>query len=192
MAGNEHAHHGRFSMRWTADDAAALAASLAESVTTGAGVLDIGGGNGRLASVLAHALACPVTVVDSDADAVREAGALDGITAVCAQATALPFGDGVFDAALLFDALHHVVDQERAVREAARVVRVGGAVIAGELDPRVFRQPDTASLEHVHGEWPVFLEPEALAQLFAAAGVEGECETGPGGSYVFRGVRGSR
>jgi demethylmenaquinone methyltransferase/2-methoxy-6-polyprenyl-1,4-benzoquinol methylase len=176
-------------MRWTAGDAAALAGLLAESATTGAGVLDIGGGTGGLASLLAQALECPVTVVDSDERAVREAGVLDGITAVCADATALPFGDGVFDAAILFDALHHVVDQERAIREVARVVRIGGVVVACELDPRVFRVQVTAVPKRVHGERPVFLEPAVLARLFAATGVDGECETGHGGSYVFRGVR---
>lgn len=46
----------------------------------------------------------------------------------------LPFEDGVFEAILGLNVLHHVADPARAVAELARVLRPGGAFVA--LDPR--------------------------------------------------------
>ena len=43
-----------------------------------------------------------------------------------ADATRLPFRDGVFDAVLIRDLLHHLPDRLAALREARRVLRPGG------------------------------------------------------------------
>jgi hypothetical protein len=50
-----------------------------------------------------------------------------------ADATALPFGDASFDAALSVLMLHHVVEWERAVAETARVLRPGGVIVGADL-----------------------------------------------------------
>jgi ubiquinone/menaquinone biosynthesis C-methylase UbiE len=50
-----------------------------------------------------------------------------------ADATAMPFADGTFDAAYLVTVLGEVPDQDAALRELARVVRPGGRVVVGEL-----------------------------------------------------------
>lgn len=49
------------------------------------------------------------------------------------DATALPFSDGRFDVVLSFAMLHHVVDWERAVAEAVRVLRPGGYLVGYDL-----------------------------------------------------------
>jgi SAM-dependent methyltransferase len=43
--------------------------------------------------------------------------------------TALPFADGSFDAVLLLDVLEHLPDPARALAEARRVLRPGGALV---------------------------------------------------------------
>jgi SAM-dependent methyltransferase len=53
-----------------------------------------------------------------------------------ADATALPFGDGDFDAALSLLVLNFIPEAERAVREMVRVTRPGGVVAASVWDFR--------------------------------------------------------
>lgn len=60
-----------------------------------------------------------------------------------ADATHLPFEDESFDRVLSFLMLHHVIEWERAVAEAARVLRPGGALVGYDL-----LASRTASLVH--------------------------------------------
>ena len=50
-----------------------------------------------------------------------------------ADATALPFPDASFDAALSFIMLHHVVHWEQALAELVRVLRPGGVLVGYDL-----------------------------------------------------------
>jgi len=52
---------------------------------------------------------------------------------LCAQAEQLPFGDGAFDVALFFGSLPYM-QVEQALREAARVLRPGGRIVAIHSD----------------------------------------------------------
>jgi len=55
------------------------------------------------------------------------------------DAQALPFEDGSFDGAVLVAVLGEIPDQERALREIARVLRSGGRLVVGEIfgDPHM-------------------------------------------------------
>jgi SAM-dependent methyltransferase len=90
-------------------------------------VADIGGGTGNYALALKRE-GFDVVVVDASPEMLARAAA-KGLTTVLADAQALPFADGTFDAAMLVSMLHHVDDPERAIREAQRVVRPGGVVV---------------------------------------------------------------
>lgn len=52
-----------------------------------------------------------------------------GHPAVIGDITAIPFGSGRFDVATSFDVLQCVPDDKQAVREMARLVRPGGAIV---------------------------------------------------------------
>ena len=102
-------------------------------------VLEVGAGSGAMAAqLLARTDAVRVTVTDFDSamvDAARDrlADFGDRATVRQADATALAFPDASFDAVLSWIMLHHVVEWEKALAEAVRVVRPGGHVVGYDL-----------------------------------------------------------
>ena len=98
-------------------------------------VADIGCGGGALLRRLTRAGFAPVGV-DPSAAALARARTLVGpdVGLVEAGAEALPLANGAFDAAIFLNSLHHVPvpHMDRALAEAARVVRPGGEVVVVE------------------------------------------------------------
>jgi SAM-dependent methyltransferase len=98
-------------------------------------VLDVGGATGVYAGPLA-ADGYRVRVIDPVPEHVVEAATLAGVTAVVGDARALPAADAAADAVLLLGPLYHLPDEADRVgawREAARVVRPGGVVVAATI-----------------------------------------------------------
>jgi len=56
-----------------------------------------------------------------------------GASVQTADATAMPFPDGSFDSVVSCLMLHHIIDWEGAVAEAARVLRPGGIFVGYDL-----------------------------------------------------------
>lgn len=102
-------------------------------------ILEIGAGSGAMAAeLLAHHEQPSMTVTDFDqrmvdAAAARLAAFGDRVTVRQADATALPFPDGSFDAVLSWVMLHHTVQWEKALAEAVRVLRPGGHLVGYDL-----------------------------------------------------------
>src|SRR4051812_32132541 len=91
-------------------------------------VLDIGCGGGFLSNYLGQ-LGHEVTGLDVSLDALRVASAHDHSGAVHymrGEALELPFADSSFDVVCAMDFLEHVEDPERAIAEAARVLKPSG------------------------------------------------------------------
>jgi len=81
-----------------------------------------------------------------------------GIDACCdapwcrtASATAIPFGDGVFDAALMLEVIEHIPHDERAIvaRESMRVLKAGAPLIVATPN-RLFPLDEHGKLLRVH------------------------------------------
>jgi SAM-dependent methyltransferase len=102
-------------------------------------VLEIGCGGGAMAAaMLARDRQIRLTAVDLDpemvATAARRLAAAPGQShAEVADAAALPFPDGSFDAVVSCLMLHHVGDWERAIAEVGRVLRPGGRFLGYDL-----------------------------------------------------------
>jgi SAM-dependent methyltransferase len=174
-----------------------LAPQMADlaSVHAGQRVLDVGSGPGALTAELVRRLGAPaVAAVEPSAplrDALREA--LPDVEAERASAEALPFGDGVFDAALAQLVVHFMTDPVAGLREMARVTRAGGVVAAcvwdhagersplsvfwraaRELDPEARDESDLAGAREGH-----LLELMREAGLQRVAGAELEVPFAP-------------
>jgi ubiquinone/menaquinone biosynthesis C-methylase UbiE len=101
--------------------------------TTGDRVLDVGCGPGTYHPALAAA-GVRLTACDTSAGMLREAvaQAAEGrfhISAVRANAEALPFTGDLFDIVMANHMLYHVPDRRRALSEMRRVLRIGGRAI---------------------------------------------------------------
>ena len=102
-------------------------------------MLEIGAGSGAMsAGLLSRFPQAAIVATDYDPEMVTVAGrALSRwpgrATVERADATSLPFGDGRFDLVLSCAMLHHVVDWERALSEASRVLKPGGRLVGFDL-----------------------------------------------------------
>ena len=130
-------------------------------------VLDAGSGDGAAASYLAPHCRT-LTCVDTSAkmiDAARRrlAGSAHA-RALVADAQALPFAAGSFDAVLLFHTLTYAEAPERVVAECARVLRPGGRLVVLSLD-----EHEQQALTVPFGERHAGFSPKALRELLRDA-----------------------
>lgn len=178
----------RYGDRFTAEDAGLIASWLRPAVTPGGHVLDVGGGAGQLAELLAEALDAHVTVLDPTPEMVAHVPDGERLSAVQGTAEEMPLHDGEFDAIVVTDAFHHFRDQVAAVAEFRRVVRDGGFVLVLDLDPRPLTMRLIRFGERVLGEPGAFMTPERMCAFMAEHGIDGECQPLSAAGYRFLGT----
>jgi demethylmenaquinone methyltransferase/2-methoxy-6-polyprenyl-1,4-benzoquinol methylase len=117
-------------------------------------VLDIATGTADLA-IKAEELLHPREIVGVDLSAemlrfgrekLRKKGLSERITLQQADAEALPFPDGAFDAALVAFGVRNFENLEAGLRDIARVLRPGGALVVLE-----FSRPRQAPIKQLYG-----------------------------------------
>jgi ubiquinone/menaquinone biosynthesis C-methylase UbiE len=99
-------------------------------------LLEVGAGTGWWSRILARR-GFSVTALEPSA-AMRHVGAAresEPIEWVVGTAERLPVADEAFDVVLLMTVLEFLSSPERAIAEAWRVVRPGGTLVVGHLDP---------------------------------------------------------
>nr|MDO8081416.1 class I SAM-dependent methyltransferase [Candidatus Freyarchaeota archaeon] len=103
-------------------------------------VLEVGTGKGRIAIELAK-IGCKVTAVDVSkemlriaAQRAREKSVAERIIFEEGDAENLTYADNFFDAAICIAALIHIPNQQKCVRELARVTRTNGIVIVNQAN----------------------------------------------------------
>jgi demethylmenaquinone methyltransferase/2-methoxy-6-polyprenyl-1,4-benzoquinol methylase len=100
----------------------------------------------------------------------QRAGKHCKVPMVAADALALPFADGVFDAVTISFGLRNVADPDVALTELARVTRPGGRLVVCEFSTPTWRAFRTVYLEYLMGALPavarrVSSNPEAYVYL---------------------------
>lgn len=132
-------------------------------------VLDVGCGDGAVAACIAP-YCTSITCVDVNPrllDRARERlGKHQHVRVQPADVHELPFGDGAFDAVLLFHTLNYAERPARALAECARVLRPGGRLVVLCLD-RHEQQDITAA----YGERHPGFSPRSLRSLLTTAGL---------------------
>ncbi|PWK85699.1 methyltransferase family protein [Lentzea atacamensis] len=143
-------------------------------------LLEIGAGSGAMsAELLARHGDLTAVVTDFDPRMVESAQRVLApfgarATARQADATALPFEDGRFDAVLSCGMLHHVGDWRAALAEVVRVLRPGGRFVGYDI-------VRTRPVELLGLGTATMIRPgelrEAFAELPVTAGVRGSSLT---------------
>lgn len=132
-------------------------------------LLDAGGGTGRVAEALRPYVDWLV-VADVSCRMIAQARQ-KGLSATSTQTEDLPFRDATFDRVLMVDALHHVLDQAKTVRELYRVLKVGGRLVIEEPDLRKFAVKLIAVAEKLALMRSHFLAPSQIARLFPSQAI---------------------
>lgn len=117
----------------TPDDAVEQALVAALGTAPLGELLDIGTGTGRMAELFGDA-AAHIVALDKSLEMLRVARAKlqhlppDRVELVQGDFLALPFADARFDTVLLHQVLHFTAEPERALAEAARVLKPAGRI----------------------------------------------------------------
>lgn len=115
-------------------------------VRPGERVLDLAGGSGDIAQLVAERVGDKGHVVLSDInpamlgvgrDRLIDAGKIARVTPVLVNAEAIPFADGSFDLVTIAFGLRNVTDKARALSEMHRVLKPGGRALILEFTPEV-------------------------------------------------------
>ncbi|MEM7413304.1 MAG: methyltransferase domain-containing protein [Myxococcota bacterium] len=154
---------------------------VALGLAPGERVLDIGVGPGFLADDMARIVGADGHVAGIDTSepmlAMARARCGEGVDLRTADATALPFDAGAFDAVVSTQVLEYVPDLDGALAEIARVLRVGGraVILDTDWDTAVWQTEDRARMRRVLDAWEAHLHdpclPRTLGPRLDAAGL---------------------
>lgn len=159
-------------LHWIAQARASL---IPPAPHPGARLLDVACGGGLLAP---HVRGYAHVGIDLVPSALQFARGRD-VAAVLADATALPFPDGVFDVVVAGEILEHVEVPEALVAEACRVLAPGGTVLVDTIASTWWARFSLVTV----GEWlpggpprgchdpALFVDPRRLQRAFATHGV---------------------
>jgi demethylmenaquinone methyltransferase/2-methoxy-6-polyprenyl-1,4-benzoquinol methylase len=128
-------------------------------------LLDAGGGTGRISQALRD-LSEHVVIADASAKMLQQAQVKGGLITVHSLSEALPFSQHTFDRVIMVDALHHVINQDKTIKELWRVVKPGGIVVIEEPDIRTTVIKVVALAEKIALMRSRFLSPLEIAALF--------------------------
>jgi demethylmenaquinone methyltransferase / 2-methoxy-6-polyprenyl-1,4-benzoquinol methylase len=113
-----------------------VATTRAVAPRRGQRILDLAAGTGASSVSLARSGA-DVVAADFSPGMIREGrkryGSIPNLTFVQADATALPFEDGEFDAVTMSFGLRNVNEPKQALRELRRVTKAGGRIVVCEF-----------------------------------------------------------
>jgi ubiquinone/menaquinone biosynthesis C-methylase UbiE len=126
--------------------------------------LDAGGGTGRVAEAF-RSMVRKGIVADPSKGMLRHAAG-KGLATVCTPAENLPFTSNTFDGIIMVDALHHVNDQAKTIRELWRVLAPGGRIVIMEPDITRFVIKLVAVGEKLLMMRSHFLSAEKIAAIF--------------------------
>jgi SAM-dependent methyltransferase len=105
------------------------------------------------------------------------------VVAHASQVSALPFEDKSFEAALLIDLVHRLVEPRQAAVELCRVLRPGGVLVVTSPNVSYWRHRLARNPPHHRPQSGAF-SPASLRWLLLEGGFSLVCVEGQGGSVI--------
>jgi ubiquinone/menaquinone biosynthesis C-methylase UbiE len=182
----DHEASSQLERAYATQDVAAQRVEVRRSLRAQEGetILDLGSGPGFLTCELALEAGPSgrIMAVDISGDMnsiasrrVAAAGLTDRVEVIEGDATALPFADATFDAAVSTQVLEYLADPDKALRELARVLTTVGRVVIidTDWDSLVWAASDSRRAARVAAAWDEHLPdphlPRSLASRLGAA-----------------------
>ena len=128
-------------------------------------LLDAGGGTGRVTQSF-KGLASSLVVVDLSSKMLVHASEKGGLDPVCSYTERLPFPNQYFERVVMVDALHHVCNQRKTIKEMWRVLKPGGRLVIEEPDIQHFSVKLVALAEKLALMRSLFLAPKEIEAHF--------------------------
>ena len=140
----------QYATRYDADYEDVILPFIRDSLSRFTKIIDIGGGEGRLSRYLIEQNGSEVVCMDFSLLQLRASEAQDpNPNLVQAEVGKLPFGDGVFDAAVACLVLEHVLEFIEAIEETSRVLRSGGRLVLVLNHPAMQTPESGLILDHI-------------------------------------------
>ncbi len=145
-------------------------------------VLDVGSGPGHQVLEMSPIVGTSGQVdgIDPADSAIeiahRRCSDLTNVDFQCGEASSLPFGDSIFDAAMSSQVFEYLEDVPGALSEMFRVLRSGGRVLIHDTDwgATLWRSSDAQRMARIMSVWDGHLAephlPRTLVQTLTAAG----------------------
>jgi ubiquinone/menaquinone biosynthesis C-methylase UbiE len=111
-------------------------------------ILDAGCGTGALLDRLKNQTGVELFGLDYSGQALAYTRGRGHVRLVQGDLTRLPFPDGTFDVITALDVVEHIREDERALREAHRVLRSGGVLLVSVPAFRFLWGPHDTALQH--------------------------------------------
>jgi len=147
-------------------------------------LLDVGGGTGRSSEIYKDSVK-EIVIADSSIGMLSQAAKKKFLITVCSDSEQLPFADGTFERVIMVDALHHVKDYRRSLRELWRVLKPTGRIVIEEPDIRKFKVKCMAVLEKLALMRSHFISPMTIKENFSYPNCNVKIETDDINSWVI-------
>lgn len=146
-------------------------------IRRGASILDLGGGIGGPARLLAAELGCDVTVLDltpsfcATGERLTEAtGLADRVRFIAGSAVAPPFTEGAFDVCWTQHSTMNIADKAALYRAAHRMLRRGGLLAMHEITAGASGRPRYPVPWASEEALSYLVPPDELREIIAQAG----------------------
>jgi len=141
-------------------------------------------------AVLLVGLKAEVVIIDPSASMTAIAAKKEQrIKVVRASAEEIPLAGDSFDVVCMKDCLHHIVNREKALNEAVRVLKPGGKMVILEFNPASLKAQLIFCFERLCREKTRPVDPAVMKEILHGLQVKGEIHFMNRLEYVYVGYK---